>query len=36
VDEIKAEILDLIKMIKHPDTYREKGAKLHKGVMLFG
>jgi len=36
VDEIKAEIQDLIKMIKNPDEYRAKGAKLHKGVMLFG
>jgi ATP-dependent metalloprotease len=36
VDEIKAEIQDLIKMIKNPNEYRAKGAKLHKGVMLFG
>jgi ATP-dependent metalloprotease len=36
VDEIKEEVEDLIKMLKDPDTYRAKGAKLHKGVMLFG
>ena len=36
VDEIKGEIEDLIKMIKNPDDYKEKGAKLHKGVMLYG
>ena len=36
VDEIKAEIQDLIKMIREPDVYRVKGAKLHKGVLLFG
>ena len=36
IDEIKAEIQDLIKMVKNPKEYREKGAKLHKGVMLFG
>jgi len=36
VDEIRAEIEDLIKMLKNPEAYRAKGAKLHKGVMLFG
>lgn len=36
VDEIKEEISNLIKMIKNPGNYRDKGAKLHKGVMLFG
>jgi ATP-dependent metalloprotease len=36
IDEIKGEIEDLIKMIKNPDEYTEKGAKLHKGVLLFG
>ena len=36
VDEIKHEVEDLIKMLKNPEQYRIKGAKLHKGVMLFG
>jgi len=36
VDEIRDEVKDLIKMIKHSDDYREKGAKLHRGVLLSG
>ena len=36
IDEIKAEVEDLIKMIKNPWKYKSKGAKLHKGVLLFG
>lgn len=36
VDEIKSEVEDLIKMLKNPEKYRIKGAKLHKGVMLYG
>jgi ATP-dependent Zn protease len=36
IDEIRDEIKDLIKMIKNPEEYTEKGAKLHKGVLLFG
>ena len=36
VDEIKEEIENLIKMIKDPNKYLEKGAKLHKGVLLSG
>ena len=36
IDEIKQEIQNLIKMIKNPRKYRMKGAKLHKGVLLFG
>lgn len=36
IDEIKEEITNLITMIKDPTKYREKGAKLHRGVMLFG
>ena len=36
IDEIKDEVVNLIKMLKDPDKYREKGAKLHKGVMLMG
>jgi len=36
IDEIRDEIDDLIKMIHDPTIYRLKGAKLHKGVMMFG
>ena len=36
IDEIRLEIDNLIKMIKTPEKYTEKGAKLHKGVLLFG
>lgn len=36
IDEIKEEIQNLIKMIKNPRKYKSKGAKLHKGVLLFG
>jgi ATP-dependent Zn protease len=36
IDEIKDEIYNLIKMIKDPNMYLEKGAKLHKGVLLYG
>ena len=36
IDEIKEEIVNLIKMIKDPFKYKDKGAKLHRGVLLFG
>jgi len=36
IDEIRDEIRNLIKMIKNPDKYKSKGAKLHKGVLLYG
>jgi len=36
IDEIKNEISDLIRMIKNPEEYTSKGAKLHKGVLLYG
>jgi len=36
IDEIKEEIHNLIKMIREPEVYTSKGAKLHKGVLLFG
>ena len=36
IDEISEEVQNVIKIIKDPDLYREKGAKLHKGVLLFG
>uniref|UniRef100_A0A7S3MVR4 AAA+ ATPase domain-containing protein n=1 Tax=Strombidium inclinatum TaxID=197538 RepID=A0A7S3MVR4_9SPIT len=36
IDEIKEEIENLIKMVQNPDKYRDKGANLHRGVLLFG
>lgn len=36
IDEIKEEIENLIKMIKYPHRYSDKGAELHRGVLLFG
>jgi ATP-dependent metalloprotease len=36
IEEIKDEILNVIKMLKDPNKYSDKGAKLHKGIMLFG
>jgi len=36
IDEIKAEVENLIKMVKNPEKYTEKGARIHKGVLLFG
>ena len=36
INEITGEIENLIKMIKDPEKYTSKGAKLHKGVLLHG
>ena len=36
IDEIREEIINIIKIIKNPDLYSNKGAKLFKGVMLLG
>jgi len=36
IDEIKEEIENLIKMIQDPSKYTSRGAKLHKGVLLYG
>ena len=36
IDEITDEIMNLIRMIKTPTDYTSKGAKMHKGVLLFG
>lgn len=36
IAEITDEINDLIKMLKNPEEYSDKGAKLHKGVLLHG
>ena len=36
IDEIREEVDNIIRVVKNPDKYREKGAKLFKGVLLFG
>lgn len=36
IDEIKEEVENVIKMVKNPQKYIECGAKLHKGILLFG
>ena len=36
IDEIREEVENIIRVIKNPDKYREKGSNLFKGVMLFG
>ena len=36
IDEIKEELENVIKMLQYPEKYREKGCKLHKGIMLHG
>ena len=36
IDEIREEIENLVKMVKNPERYSIKGAKLTKGVLLYG
>ena len=36
INEIRDEIVNVIRIIKNPEIYQEKGAKLFKGVMLLG
>ena len=36
IEEIREEVENLIKMLRDPERYSSKGAKLHKGVLLFG
>ena len=36
IDEIREEVENVIKMVKNPKIYTDCGAKLHKGIMLFG
>ena len=36
IDEIIDEINNFIKMIKNPQKYKEKGAKVPKGLILYG
>ncbi|SIS53174.1 cell division protease FtsH [Zobellia uliginosa] len=34
--EAKAEVMEVVDFLKHPETYTELGAKIPKGVMLVG
>jgi len=36
IDEITDEIKNVIKMIKNPPKYKSKGAKVPKGLILYG
>eukprot|EP00826_Nyctotherus_ovalis_P029119 TRINITY_DN2296_c0_g1_i22.p3 TRINITY_DN2296_c0_g1~~TRINITY_DN2296_c0_g1_i22.p3 ORF type:complete len:125 (-),score=54.98 TRINITY_DN2296_c0_g1_i22:1228-1602(-) len=36
IDEITEEIENLIKMVKNPEKYKSKGAKVPKGLILYG
>jgi ATP-dependent metalloprotease len=36
MDEIRDEVENVIRIVKNPELYRDKGAKLFKGVMLLG
>jgi ATP-dependent metalloprotease FtsH len=36
IDEIRDEIDKVIRMVKEPEKYKSKGAKLHKGILLYG
>ena len=36
INEINEEVENIIKIVKNPEKYREKGANLFKGVLLFG
>ena len=36
ISEINEEVNNLIRMIQKPNLYVEKGAKLQKGVLLYG
>ena len=35
-DEAKAELVEIIEFLKHPDKYRRLGARLPRGVLLIG
>src|SRR5262249_48773170 len=36
VDEAKAELVEVVDFLKHPQKYRQLGAKIPKGVLLVG
>jgi ATP-dependent Zn protease len=36
IDEVREEIEEVIKMLKHPELYYDAGAKLLKGILLIG
>ncbi len=35
-DEAKQELIEVVEFLKHPQKYNELGAKIPKGVLLFG
>ncbi|QMU72338.1 ATP-dependent zinc metalloprotease FtsH [Streptacidiphilus sp. P02-A3a] len=36
IDEVKAELTEVVDFLKHPETYRRMGAKMPRGVLLAG
>jgi cell division protease FtsH len=36
IDEVKEELVEIVDFLKHPKRYLELGAKIPKGVLLFG
>src|SRR5215469_3349527 len=36
IDEVKAEISEIVDFLRHPDKYRKVGARVPKGVLLEG
>jgi cell division protease FtsH len=36
IDEVKEELVEVVDFLKHPKRYLELGAKIPKGVLLFG
>lgn len=36
IDEVKEELLEIVDFLKHPKRYLELGARIPKGVLLFG
>lgn len=36
IDEVKQEIMEIVDCLKNPQRYREMGATIPKGVLLFG
>lgn len=36
IDEVKEELVEIVDFLKHPKRYMELGARIPKGVLLFG
>lgn len=36
IDEVKDDLIELVGYLKNPDQYREMGARIPKGVLLYG